>query len=106
MKTKYYLNGAEITPEQARHLKPISITEEVVILRDYTEKEKAEEEHKTLKKWFDVEYARLEQKFRRLHTLGKTTDSGKNAYDELVDLYNTAEINRKRIQELEALIDS
>lgn len=38
--TKYYLNEVEITPEQARKLIPISITEEVVILRELTEEEK------------------------------------------------------------------
>lgn len=38
--TKYYLNDKEITPEQARKLIPISITEEVVILRELTEEEK------------------------------------------------------------------
>lgn len=40
METKYYLNDIEITPEQARKLIPISITEEVVILRELTQKEK------------------------------------------------------------------
>ena len=38
--TKYYLNDVEITPEEARKLIPISITEEVVILRELTEEEK------------------------------------------------------------------
>ena len=37
--TKYYLNSVEITPDEARKLIPISITEEVVILRERTDKE-------------------------------------------------------------------
>ena len=37
--TKYYLNDVEITPDEARKLIPISITEEVVILRERTDKE-------------------------------------------------------------------
>ena len=38
--TKYYLNDIEITPAEARELIPISITDEVVILRELTEEEK------------------------------------------------------------------
>ena len=41
--TKYYLNDIEITPEEARKLIPISITEEVVILRELNEEEKQNE---------------------------------------------------------------
>lgn len=37
--TKYFLNNVEITPKEAESLIPISITEEVVILRDLTEEE-------------------------------------------------------------------
>ena len=54
-----------------------------------------------LKLWFSDVYTIEEQKLRRLHTLGKLTDEGKNPYNELINLYNEAEIKRARIQELE-----
>ena len=57
-----------------------------------------------LKYWYDNYYTQHEQKYRRLHTLGKTTDEGKNPYNELINLYNEAEIKRARIQELERLL--
>lgn len=50
--------------------------------------------------WFDTYYAQHEQKYRRLRTLNKSTDDGRNPYDCLIELYNEAEKNRKRIQEL------
>lgn len=80
--------------------------ENIQVYIEYSIAELANIEIKTLKNWFDVEYMRLEQKYRRLHTLGKTTDEGKNAYDELVKLYQVAEQKRQRIQELEGLIDN
>ena len=55
--------------------------------------------------WFNTDYASKEQKYRRLHTLGKQTDEGKDPYQELINLYNEAEIKRARIQELEAIIN-
>ena len=57
-----------------------------------------------LKLWFNEEYTKLEQKYRRLHTLGKLTDEGKDPYNELINLYNEAEIKRARIQELERIL--
>lgn len=58
-----------------------------------------------LKGWFDTEYTKKEQKYRRLHTLFQLqldlSDEAKNAYSNLLELYNEAEIKRKRIQELE-----
>lgn len=57
-----------------------------------------------LKHWYNKYYIIQEQKLRRLHTLGKPTDKGNNAYDELIKLYNEAEIKRARIQELERLL--
>ena len=57
-----------------------------------------------LKLWFSDVYTIEEQKLRRLHTLGKLTDDGKNPYQELINLYNEAEIKRARIQELERLL--
>ncbi|MBQ7977397.1 MAG: hypothetical protein IJ301_02205 [Clostridia bacterium] len=40
--TKYFLNDIEITPDQARELVPILITEEKVIVRELNDKEKKE----------------------------------------------------------------
>lgn len=54
-----------------------------------------------LKLWFSDVYTIEEQKLRRLHTLGKLTDESKKPYEELIKLYNEAEIKRARIQELE-----
>lgn len=59
-----------------------------------------------LKWWYDKDYSRLEQKYRRLHTLGKLTDKGTSPYDELIKLYQEAEIKRARIQELERLLSA
>ena len=58
-----------------------------------------------LKQWFDVEYMRAEQKYRRLHTLQLLCDNGTTPYDMLIWLYKEAEVKRKRIQELEGLIN-
>ena len=69
-----------------------------------TEREVAQNEYYMLVEWFDVEYARKEQKLRRLHSLGKLTDGGKDPYNELINLYKEAEIKRVRIQELERLL--
>lgn len=69
------------------------------------QKENAQERLPALKNWFDIDYMRLEQKFRRLHTLGKDY-KGISAYDALIQLYNQAEEVRAKINELEAIIDS
>ena len=57
-----------------------------------------------LKLWFNTYYTEHEQKYRRLHSLGKLTDESKDPYNELINLYNEAEIKRARIQELERLL--
>lgn len=62
-------------------------------------------EYKNIIGWFNGYYAEHEQKYRRLYTLGKLTDEGKDPYRELINLYNVAEIKRARIQELEVLIN-
>ncbi len=54
--------------------------------------------------WFNNYYTIHEQKYRRLYTLNKLDDDGVPAYDKLIALYNEAENNRKRIQELEELL--
>ena len=82
--------------------------EEIYVYIPYTtnelEKQKAQQEFQELKEWYDIVYARKEQKYRRLHSLGKLTDEGKDPYDELINLYSEAEIKRARIQELERLL--
>lgn len=76
----------------------------VIEIPKLTEKELAQQEIKELKQWFDINYTQHEQKYRRLHSLGKLTDVGTNPYDDLITLYNEAEIKRARIQELERLL--
>lgn len=82
--------------------------EEIYVYIPFTtnelEKQKAQQEFQELKEWYDIVYARKEQKYRRLHSLGKLTDEGKDPYDELINLYSEAEIKRARIQELERLL--
>ena len=77
---------------------------QIVEIPQPTEKQLAQQEIQELKTWLDIDYARKEQKLRRLHTLGKLTDEGANPYDELIKLYNKAEIKRVRIKELERLL--
>lgn len=77
---------------------------QIVEIPQPTEKQLAEIEIQELKEWFDIEYARKEQKYRRLHTLGKLTDEDKDPYKEIINLYKEAEIKRDRIQELERLL--
>ena len=71
-----------------------------------SKREVIENEYLTLKQWFDVDYSRLEQKYRRLYTLKLYCDDGKYPYDKLIDLYNEAEYKRARIQELERLLSN
>ena len=58
-----------------------------------------------LKKWFETEYTKNEQKYRRFNTLQMVCEDGISPTNKLIDLYNEAETKRKRIQELEVLIN-
>lgn len=58
-----------------------------------------------LKSWFNEEYSQKEQKLRRLRTLNLLCDDGSDPYNSLIELYNEAEIKRKRIQEIEKLLE-
>ena len=78
--------------------------EHIYIYKLYTEQELKQSKIQELKNWYDIYYAQHEQKYRRLHSLGKLTDEGKDPYNELINLYNEAEIKRTRIQELERLL--
>lgn len=69
-----------------------------------SKQELAQKELLELKYWYDNYYTQHEQKYRRLHSLGKLTDEGKDPYSELINLYNEAEIKRARIQELERVL--
>lgn len=73
-------------------------------LETLKQKQEIENELNNLYSWYDNYYLQHEQKYRRLHTLGRLTDEGANPYDELIKLYNEAEIKRARIQELERLL--
>lgn len=88
--------GKEITTD--KNGKPI------VVEHILTPQELAQSELYELKNWYDITYTQHEQKYRRLHSLGKLTDEGANPYDELIKLYSEAEIKRARIQELERII--
>ena len=57
-----------------------------------------------LKNWFNTYYTEHEQKYRRLNTLKQLTDELEDPYNKLVELYQEAEIKRKRIQEIEVLL--
>lgn len=72
----------------------------IAVEHQISEREQQENEYYTLKQWFDTYYTIHEQKFRRLHVLGDDN----TAYEQLIALYNEAEIKRARIQELERLL--
>ena len=72
----------------------------IAVEHQISEREQQENEYYTLKQWFNTYYTIHEQKLRRLHVLGDNT-----AYEQLIALYNEAEIKRHRIQELEALLE-
>lgn len=80
------------------------IYEDIKVFIPYTNDELILIEINNLKGWYDNYYTQHEQKYRRLHSLGKLTDEGKDPYNELINLYNEAEIKRARIQELERLL--
>ena len=76
----------------------------IAIEHQESKQELAHKELLELKYWYNNYYTQHEQKYRRLHTLNKLTDEGKDPYNELINLYNEAEIKRARIQELERLL--
>ena len=80
------------------------IYEDIQVFIPYTKNDLILNEINNIKSWYENYYSQHEQKYRRLHTLGVKTDEGKDPYDELINLYNEAEIKRARIQELERLL--
>lgn len=77
----------------------------VAVERVITEEEKAQIRINQLKLWFDTEYTKQEQKYRRLRTLNKLCDDGSNPESKLLELYNLAEQKRLEIQQLEEVND-
>lgn len=53
-----------------------------------------------IKYWFNIEYTKLEQKYRRLKALNMLCDDGSNPEIKLLELYNLAEQKRLEIQRL------
>ena len=104
---KDYSNACDYSAQNGYTIKEIEADEkgrrfQIVKIPQATEKQLAEIEIESLKNWFNVYYAEHEQKYRRLYTLNLMCDDGSSPYQALIQLYNTAEINRKRIQELES----
>ena len=75
------------------------------IIELYTPKDKYTMEIDELKDWFANYYEYHEQKYRRLYALKLYCDDGSHPYDKLLALYDEAEHKRRRIQELEVLIN-
>lgn len=73
----------------------------IAVERVMAEKEIMQIQITELKHWFDTEYTKLEQKYRRLRTLNKLCDDGSNPESKLLELYNLAEQKRLEIQRLE-----
>ena len=76
----------------------------IVEIQAPSETEKLQIEMNELKSWFNTYYTEHEQKYRRLNTLKQLTDELEDPYNKLVELYQQAEIKRKRIQEIEVLL--
>ena len=75
---------------------------QIIDIPQPTAKQLAEIEINSLRNWFNGYYSEHEQKYRRLYTMKLYCDDGTHPYDKLTELYQTAEKNRKRIQELES----
>lgn len=69
-----------------------------------SETDNLQNEINELKIWFNTYYTEHEQKYRRLNTLKQLTDELEDPYNKLVELYQEAERKRKRIQEIEVLL--
>jgi len=67
-------------------------------------KETLKQKMSQLKSWFDTYYTQHEQKYNRLIALERECDDGSDPADKLIELYQEAERNRKKIQELEKML--
>ncbi len=54
--------------------------------------------------WFENEYTKDEQKFRRLSTMGRLCDDGSDPNAKLIALYEEAEENRAKIKQYEKML--
>lgn len=79
--------------------------ENIQIYIPYNNTEKAIKKIEKLRLWFDTEYTKQEQKYRRLRTLSKLCDDGSNPEIKLRELYILAEQKRLEIQQLEEVND-
>ena len=66
--------------------------------------EEQKNEYLDLLAWFDIYYTQHEQKYRRFIALGRLTDDNLDPQQELLYLYQEAEVKRARIKELENLL--
>lgn len=64
------------------------------------------DEYLDLLAWFDIKYAQKEQKYRRLITLKLLCDDGSDPSVKIIELYKLAEVNRRRLQELEVILNA
>ena len=101
-----YENGGRDVKKiiDVKHQPKKTIFEDIQIFIPYTNKQLAEIEMEDLKSWFDVEYMRLEQKYRRLDTLNLLCDDESSPKENLLKLYKLAEEKRKKIQQLEKFL--
>lgn len=93
----YTIEEIEKNPNGERQFKIVEIPAP-------SETEKLQYEINELKSWFNTYYTEHEQKYRRLNTLKQLTDELEDPYNKLVELYQEAEIKRKRIHEIEVLL--
>lgn len=109
---KEYPNGGKdvkwVIDKEGQEYKP-KRSKAITIYIKYTEKEQkihdANEEIDTLKNWFETEYSHKQEKLLRLIRLNKFTDDGTLPKDALMALDYEAERKRKRIQELEKIVE-
>lgn len=108
---KDYSNACDYTAQQGYTIKEIEADTfgrrfKIVKIPAPTEKELAQQEIQELTEWFDIYYARKEQKLRRLKELDILDDDGIDGQSKLIALYIEAEDKRKRIKELEKEINN
>ena len=107
------LLGIEITDEEFDFLmceqtkgKDLKVKDGKIVACEHvaTKNEKYAQEISELKEWFNTTYTIQEQKLNRLSRLNQLTDDGVAPAEKLLELDKQAELNRKRIQQLEDLL--
>lgn len=58
-----------------------------------------------IEEWFNTYYTIHEQKYRRLISLNKMTDTGTSPTTELINLYELAEQKRMQLQSIEKILN-